>query len=99
MKTTRLGFFGWLFGAAATATAQTITACAPVFGKFLQPCVGQCPACGFAHGEVTADILRNNGRWIPFSAAGIAFACTQCSNIFLRPVTQAVRDETMRSEQ
>jgi hypothetical protein len=54
MKTTRLGFFGALF-ASVVAHAQTkIEACAPVYYRMPKPCPGQCPACGLAHGEITA---------------------------------------------
>lgn len=39
----------------ARTQAQTITACAPVFGKMPKPCNGQCPGCGLLHAPVIAQ--------------------------------------------
>jgi len=88
MKTTRLGFFGWLFGA-STATAQTtISACAPVLYRMPKPCPGQCPACGLAHGEISTTAppavegMFASSINVEAQQVRVIRTCDYCSNAF-----------------
>lgn len=97
MKITRFGFFGGLLASIAAYAQTKIEACAPVYYKMPKPCEGQCPACGLAHGKVSAELLMQPTDWERFGADSIIFGCTHCRNMFVRPVDPLMWEEVAKN--